>query len=275
MRHEHETDSTLRRYCHDIRWIGKRRGTAVLTSAGDTSNRSSNLYPPGDVRRYGVVPNNEAAAGNNTSALTSLVAPSGTFRGSLVFPNTTGSDVYHLNDIIPFHDGIQVDLQGCTLRFKKSGVRTDTNSGFIFAVRTFSIANGSIVVDYLSGGGATSAGNVFTFGNRGEDSHYFSPTYDSLLPSPMGNIVVRNLRISSNSQAGGSGILMTGGLHGVILENIWIDGDQGALDNGIYYEFGWATNEPRRELRQTSHAHNLRFSNINVTNLTRPAAEQR
>jgi hypothetical protein len=23
------------------------------------------------------------------------------------FPNTTGSDIYYLNDIIPFHDGIR------------------------------------------------------------------------------------------------------------------------------------------------------------------------
>jgi hypothetical protein len=240
--------------------------TAASTSSGDASNHSG-IYPFGDVRRYGLVANNEAAAADNTSALTSLVAPGATFRGSLIFPNTSGSDVYYLNDIVPFRDGIQVDLQGCTLHFKKSGMRTDTNSGFIFAVRDFSIANGSIVVDYQSGGGATSAGNALTFGNRGEDSRFFSPTYDSHLSSPMGNIVVRNLRISSNSEAGGSGILMTGGLHGVIFENIWIDGAHGALDNGIYYEFGWATNEPKRELRQTSHAHNLRFSNINISNL--------
>jgi hypothetical protein len=53
----------------------------------------------------------------------------------------------------------------------------------------------------------------------------------------------------------------------VVMENIWIDGSAGALDFGIYYEFGWATNEPKRELRQTSHAHNMRFSNINISNL--------
>jgi hypothetical protein len=223
-------------------------------------------YPRGDVRRYGIIPNDNAAAAANTIALKALVSPAGNFAGSIRFPNTGGKDVYYLNDIIPFHDGIQVDLEGCTLHFSKIGVRGDTNSGFIFAVRDFSISNGFITVDYQMGGGGTSAGNALTFGNRGGDSPYFSPTYDSLLPSPMGNIVVRNLRISSNTR-GGTGILMIGGLNGVVMENVWIDGNGGALDNGIYYEFGWATSEPKRELRQTSHAHNMRFSNITISNI--------
>lgn len=236
---------------------------AESSSAGATQKVN---FAAGDVRRYGLLANNPSAATENTRALTALVSPAGAFAGSIWFPNTSGKDIYYLNDIIPFHDGIQVDLQGCTLHFSKIGVREDTNSGFIFAVRDFSIANGSIVVDYQMGGGGSNAGNALTFGNRGEDSHYFSPTYDSLLASPMGNISVRNLRISSNTK-GGNGILMFGGLNGVAMENIWIDGSAGALDMGIYYEFGWATNEPKRELRQTSHAHNMRFSNINISNL--------
>jgi hypothetical protein len=241
-------------------------GESANADAAPSDTSKFPEYPRGDIRRYGVIPNNPAAAAANTVALKTLVSPTGTFAGNIRFPNTTGKDVYYLSDIIPFHDGIHVDLEGCTLRFSKIGVRDDTNSGFIFAVRDFSIANGSIVIDYQMGGGGTSAGSALTFGNRGEDSRYFSPTYDSLLPSPMGNIVVRNLRISSNTK-GGSGIEMTGGLNGVIMENIWIDGSAGALDNGIYYEFGWATNEPKRELRQTSHACNMRFSNINISNI--------
>jgi len=243
---------------------------ALMSTAAAIGESADTLkfpeYPSGDVRRYGLIPNNVAAAAANTVALKALVSPTGSFAGSIQFPNTTGKDVYYLNDIIPFHDGIQVDLGGCTLHFSKIGVREDTNSGFIFAVRDFSIANGAIVIDYQMGGGGSSAGSALTFGNRGEDSRYFSPTYDSLLPSPMGNIAVRNLRISSNTK-GGSGIEMTGGLNGVVMENIWIDGGAGSLNNGIYYEFGWATNEPKRELRQTSHAYNMRFSNINISNL--------
>src|SRR3984957_8560265 len=219
-----------------------------------------------DIRRYGLVANTPSAASENTRALIALVSPSGTFDGNLCFANTTGKDIYYFNDIIPFREGIQVDLQGCTLHFSKTGVREDTDCGFIFAMRDFSIANGSIVVDYQMAGGGNNAGNALTFGSRGEDSRYFSPTYDSLLPSPMGNICVHNLRISSTTK-GGFGILMFGGLNGVVMENIWIDGNAGSLEFGIYYEFGWATNEPKRELRQTSHAHNMRFSNINISNL--------
>jgi len=248
-------------------------GTGVVKSEASTSTNATAHdaakfpeYPRDDVRRYGLMPNNAAAADANTAALKSLVSPTGRFAGNISFPNTTGRDIYYFNDIVPFHDGIQVELEGCTLHFHKAGIRDDTNSGFIFAVRDFSIANGAIVIDYQMGGGGTNAGNALTFGNRGSDSRYFSPTFDSLLASPMGNIVVRNLRISSNN-IGGNGIYMIGGLNGVVMENIWIDGNGGALDNGIYYEFGWATDEPKRELRQTSHAHNMRFSNINIANI--------
>jgi hypothetical protein len=80
----------------------------------------------------------------------------------------------------------------------------------------------------------------------------------------MGNITIRNLRITSNV-ANGNAIEMTGGLAGVNIENVWIDG-QSLLAGGIYYEFGWATPGPTN-LRQTSHAHNMRFANISVVNL--------
>jgi hypothetical protein len=244
---------------------GSLTAAALPATATAADNRSPPDYFAGDVRRYGLVPNNEDAAAENTRALRVLCAPGGALRGSVCFPNTTGRDVYYLNDIISFQDGTHVDLQGSTLHFHKNGEKGDTNSGFIFAVRDFSICNGSIVVDYQMGGGGTNAGNALTFGNRGGDSRYFSPIYDSLLSTPMGNIVVRNLRISSKTR-GGNGIFMIGGLSGVVMENIWIDGG-GALYGGIAYEFGWATNEPGMVQRQTSHAHNMRFSNINITAL--------
>jgi hypothetical protein len=221
-------------------------------------------YAPGDVRRYGVIANHPDAATTNVRALRALVAPTGAFAGKIWFPNTSGSDVYYLNDIIPFHDDIHVDLQASTLEFTKAAAAADSNSGFIFAVRNFSIENGSIVVKYNMGAVATSAGSAIHIGNRGTDSIHFSPTYDSLLKTPMGNITIRNIRITSNV-AGGNGIEMTGGLVGVIIENLWIDG-QASLSGGIYYEFGWAT-PGTTNLRETSHAHNMRFINISVTNL--------
>lgn len=221
-------------------------------------------YAPGDVRRYGVIANDPNVATSNARALRALVAPTGIFTGNLCFPNTSGSDIYYLNDVIPFHDDIHVDLQASTLEFAKDAAAADTNSGFIFAVRNFSIENGIIIVKYNMGGVATSAGSAIHIGNRGTDSTYFNPTYDSLLKSPMGNITIRNVRITS-SVANGNGIEMTGGLVGVIVENVWIDG-QSVLSGGIYYEFGWATPGATNR-RQTSHAHNMRFSNINVSNL--------
>jgi hypothetical protein len=223
-------------------------------------------YPPGDVRRYGVTANDPRAASANVRALRALVLPSGTFTGRLCFPNASGADVYYLNDVIPFHDDIHVDLEASTLEFAKDAVAADTNSGFIFAVRNFCIENGSIVVKYAMRTIATSAGSAIHIGNRGTDSIYFSPAFDSQLQSPMGNITIRNLRITSNV-ANGNAIEMTGGLAGVVIENVWIDG-QSLLAGGIYYEFGWAT-AGQTNLRQTSHAHNMRFSNINVTNLQR------
>jgi len=221
-------------------------------------------FPPGDVRRYGVTANDPRAASANVQALRALVLPTGKFTGNICFPNESGADVYYLNDVIAFHDDIHVDLQASTLEFAKEAVAADTNTGFIFAVRNFSIENGSVVVKYDMRAVATSAGSAIHIGNRGMESVYFSPAFDSLLACPMGNITIRNLRIKSNV-ANGNAIEMTGGLAGVIIENVWIDG-QSALAGGIYYEFGWATPGPTNQ-RQTSHAHNMRFSNINVTNL--------
>jgi hypothetical protein len=223
-------------------------------------------YPPGDVRRYGVTANDPRAASANVRALRALVLPNGTFTGRICFPNASGADVYYLDDVIPFHDDIHVDLQASTLEFAKEAVAADSNSGFIFAVRNFCIENGSIVVKYDMRKIATSAGSAIHIGNRGTDSIYFSPAFDSQLKSAMGNIAIRNLRITSNV-ANGNAIEMTGGLAGVIIENVWIDG-QSLLSGGVYYEFGWAT-AGQTNLRQTSHAHNMRFSNIHVTNLQR------
>lgn len=231
---------------------------------------ASNIVPvayqfqPGDVRRYGVIANDRNAASANVRALRALVLPSGKFTGKICFPNDSGADIYYLNDVIPFHDDVHIDLQSSTLEFAKEAAATDTNSGFIYAVRNFSIENGSIVIKYDMRGIATSAGSAIHIGSRGTESIYFSPAFDSLLKAPMGNITIRNLRISSNV-ANGNAIEMTGGLAGVVIENVWIDG-QSLLAGGIYYEFGWATPGPT-DLRQTSHAHNMRFTNISVVNL--------
>ena len=173
-------------------------GPSTGKSAGVARPGEDNAYPAGDVRRYGVVPNRAAAATPNTAALAALVNPAGGFSGDLVFPNTTGADVYYFNDMIPFHDGIHINLMKSTLNFSKIGVAGDGNAGFLHALRDFSIENGSIVVDYTHKAGANT-GNALAFGARGDDCALFPHIYDSLLASSMGKIVVRDLHISSNA----------------------------------------------------------------------------
>jgi hypothetical protein len=238
---------------------------ASLVLAGDEVPAvSDQAYPADDVRRYGIVPNQAAAATVNTVALAALVSPAGGFSGSLTFPNTTGEDVYYFNDMIPFHDGVHIDLMNSTLNFSKIGVARDTNAGFFHAIRDFSIENGSIVVDYTHKAGFNT-GNALSFGGRGSDCALFPNLYDSLLPLSMGKIIVRNIQISSNASGGvARGILLLGGLDGVLIENVTIDGQKQLL-NGIYYEFGWATNESKPYLRQTSHAHNFHVKNLKVS----------
>jgi hypothetical protein len=237
-------------------------GTLLLAAP-----EAGNALPAKDVRRHGVVPNKAEAAAANTAALAALVSPTGGFSGDLVFPNTTGSDVYYFNDMIPFHDGVHIDLMNSTLHFSKIGDARDTNAGFLHAIRDFSIENGSIIVDYTHKAGFNT-GNALSFGARDNDCPLFLNIYDSLLPASMGKIVVRNVHISSNSGGGeGRAILMLGGLDGVLLENVTIDG-QNQLLHGIYYEFGWATNEPKPYMRQTSHAHNFQIRNLEVHGVT-------
>jgi len=227
-------------------------------------------YPPNDVRHYGLVPNSPAAASANTTALQALVRPAGTFTGQLTFPNTTGADVWHFNDLIAFHDGVHLDLLGSTLSFVKTGVARDSASGFIHAIRDFVIENGAIETSYVFKGGYD-AGNVLAFGGRGRDTALFPDIYDRLLARPMGNIVVRNLRIRGGTSGGSTrGIFMLGGFDGVVINGVTIDG-QGQLTEGIYYEFGWATNEPREQQRYTSHARNIRVTNLTVTNVANEA----
>ena len=239
-----------------------------LCRAGGATPAGGNSYAPDDVRHYGVVPNSPAAAGANTAALKELVKPAGSFAGNLTFPNTTGSDIYFFNDMIPFHDGVHIDLARSTLKFSKTGVVRDTNAGFLHAFRDFSIENGSIIVDYAYTAGSNT-GNALAFGGRGGDCALFPAIWDSQLAMSMGKIIVRNVHITSNAGGGeGRGIFLLGGLDDVLFEDVTIEG-QGQLFQGIYYEFGWATNEPKMYLKKTSHGHNFRIKNLNVSGVMR------
>ncbi len=229
------------------------------------------------VTDYGVVADDQGAASANVAAMRRLVSPavdggSSSYEGTILFP---GGKIYYFDDVIPFRDYIHIDLQGSTLHFSKIGDEKDRSSGFLFAIRNFSIENGSIAVDYDNIAAVVQAGAALRLGTRaGGRSFYFQDIYDSELPSPMGNLVLKNIDITSNHHGPHSyGILMLGGLDHVVLENVSIDG-QGGLSAGILYEFGFATkpsdpnSTPKPGPPQSSHAHDMRLTNIKVTNLS-------
>lgn len=226
------------------------------------------------VNSNGIVSGDADAAAANTVALRRLVSPAiygGTSKyvGDVTFPDKA---TYYFNDMIPFRDAIHVDLMGSTLHFSKTATRGDLGSGFIFAIRDFSIANGRIEVDY-DGTGFTHAGAAVMLGQRwASGGTYFQPSIDSQLPAPMGSITVTNLQIASNNPNGECGISMVGGLENVHIQNVSIDGE-GQLICGIYYEFGQATqpvdpfSKPKPAPPYTSHAHDMTFAGISVANL--------
>jgi hypothetical protein len=244
-------------------------GTTIFpTTTAEAGTVTNNLYPYGNALRYGIVPNSSGAAAANTTALKALVSyglHNTGWTGNLVFPNTTGADVYYFSNYIDFRPGIDVDLNWSTLNFTKAADGTDPNSGFVSAIRDFTIKNGYIVVNFTCANG----GHGLMFGARGADGTYFVPMYDAAYLAAtgctMGNIRVNNVKVSSNNP-GNRCIFMFGGLQDVSFENVWMDG--ASVADGCYYEFGWATDAGGvLANRQTSHAHNLSFKNIKATNL--------
>lgn len=242
------------------------------TNANRPANPGSGSSPSSiiDVREAGLVANDASAASSNTNLLRSLFDPrrSGP-AGLVVFPNTTGKDIYHFNGVIPLRDGIHINLMGSTARYAGAATKGDINSGLFFALRDFACENGTIEVE-CDTTLATGSGHAIQIGARGTDSSHFT-VWDSRLPAPMGNIELRNLRISvrnTGTNSGGSaGIGILGGVQNLLAQNVFIDGNH-TLSLGIYYEFGWATDEPDPAQRQTSHAHNMLFSNIIITRLS-------
>lgn len=234
---------------------------------------------------YGVIANNPGAATSNTLAMRQLVSPvsdggNQSITGNIIFP---GPNNYYFNDVITFRDGIHLNLQGSTLEFNKVAVPSDQGSGFIFAIRDFSIENGRIVVNYDNSDQVLHAGAAIQLGTRWSNgSSYYRGLCDSLLEIPMGNIVVRDIDITANNQGNTArGIVMFGGLDNVTIENVTVDG-QGKLTSGILYEFGMATvrtsvsdNDPyysncktTSDPFESSHARNMHFNNITIKNLS-------
>lgn len=226
-------------------------------------------YPPGNMLRYGILPNNTGAATSNTTILKTLFNPaigSGP-TGQFTFPNTTGADVYSFNGTCPIRDGVHIDLNKCTINFIGSTNANDANCGLFYALRDFTLENGSIntAVNTTLG---SQGGAAIAIGARGV-GFYFT-VFDSLLPVPMGNITLRNLRIDANNSVAplnsNEAISMLGGLVNVVVENIVVNCHNLGILEGIAYEWGWATNPPGTITSQTSHGHNMRFTNIKIYN---------
>jgi len=242
--------------------------TAAEISAGVTPTDfplSPIVY---DVRRVGIVPNSTGARSANTTALKALLDPTTTGPvGQFIFPNTTGSDIYHFDDRIPCRDGIHIDLNNCTLNFTKTGDATDSNGAAIHFIKNCSIQNGKLDINYTFVAGSSTF-NAIALAGRGDDQTDFQGLFDNTNASaPFGNIKIKNIEIDYTGGGNSAAIQMLGGLQNCEFENIRIEGN-GTLRNGIVYEFGWATDAGGvLKDRQSSHAHNLSFKNIYIENM--------
>ena len=222
-----------------------------------------------DVQRYGIVPNTPGAAAANTTALKALLDPAmpGPV-GRLVFSPFLGHDTYYFDDIIPVRDGIHMELFGCTINFTKvAHTASDDKMGFFTFLRDVSISNGTIAVNYNGTGGvnaglAIRAGGRHDYGFPGLGASFVD---EDTLTVPMGNIRLQNLRITTNNPATAV-VLLLGGLRGVVLDTIEVDG-QGAPADGICYEFGDWHYSATAASHKTAHASEMVFRNITVKNL--------
>ena len=249
--------------------------TAAETAAGVTVTATQ--YQPGNLLRYGIVPNSIAAAASNTIILTKLLNPSVAGpTGEIFSPNTTGTDIYNFSDFIQIRDGVDLNLGGTTWSVTKTGVAGDVNNGFLFALRRVRIRDGKISVNYNNVLGLGACGQAIVFGGRDVPvaGSPLPTIFDSLLSEPMNDLEVRNIKIAMSlpgtTNPSTSCILMYGGLRNVIFENVEMDGGS-ACYAGIEYEFGWATNTSPNSTRQTSHMHNAKFKNVSITNIGSPS----
>jgi hypothetical protein len=247
--------------------------TDAETEAGFDESELASEYAPGDVLRYQLIPNDTKARARNTVILRKLISATGSspYTGRVHFTNTTGADFYYFDGVIHVKEGIVLDLDGSTLDFAKTYAAADDFMGFLTFVRDVTIENGFINVNY-DGTAGTNAGNGLRIGSR-KGYPFGSLTrgiVDEDLAVPQGDIALRNLRITTNNPSGAP-ILLLGGLDGVSFENVFIDG-QGEAIKGIYYEFGFWHHDGIAANIKSSHARNLDFKNIYITDLNTASA---
>jgi hypothetical protein len=200
-------------------------------------------FPFGDLRRIGVVPNSEDAASANASAMAAYFDPTVANgpRGNFYFPNTTGSDTYYFDGMIPFRNGVHIDCRGCILDFEKTYASGDDQRAFFMAIKDFSMINFEMHIDY-NGSAGVHAGNAFRFGNRNNQGPDFPFGMEEDLPYIMGDIRLASFKIVTNNPVNDGVILALGGPERVVIEDFDIDGG-GASSYGILAETGnWSDN---------------------------------
>jgi hypothetical protein len=238
--------------------IGSLTGPPTAAEIASGVTVTAQQYPVNNFLRYGIVPNSVGAAATNTAILKTLWNPTTGIPGAYQLPIVTGSDVWYFNASIAMHDGVYLDLNGQTMSWSYATVLADNACGCLNALRNVKIENGNITWVTTNSSGTTNYGNGLMFGGRGGTT-FFGNIYDSLLSAPMGNILVKNVRLNGTASSTESrAIFMLGGLVNVTFDTVTIQGNNALLD-GHYYEFGYATNPTDFNSSQSSHAHNLRY----------------
>lgn len=238
------------------------------TAWGETSNRIS-------VTDHGIVANTSSAATANQAALRDLISPSAsggvdTFAGKVIFPNVSGHDIYHFKPLyVEVRDDIAIDCQGATLDFTGSYNADNDTKGFLTFIRDVSVENCNITVDY-DGTAGVNNGSALRLGARaarygfGGNQTTFE---EENLTEPMGNILVRNVHITTHNPDAPA-ILALGGLQNTVIDTVTIDGSNLA-PAGIYYEFGQWHYEggSAGDANISTHATNFRVKNVHINDL--------
>jgi hypothetical protein len=245
----------------------------AIAAAGGALSIVSQFYNYNDFRRYGIIPNNPAVAAANTTILKALwnpnyAGPVGVFQ----LPIITGLDTWYFSGNIGVRDGVYLDGNGQTMSWAFAAALADNNNGLLTALRNCRFENVNITWNLTNASATSNWGNGFMFGGRqGTPTLQPQPIYDSLLASPMGNIIVRNVKMNGTASAAQSrAFFMLGGLVNMTFDNITIEGNAALLD-GHYYEFGFATNPTDVNAAQSSYMQNARYTNWNVDNCVNSA----
>lgn len=259
----------------------------VLTNLGLRGAIGSALMGGISVINYGVVADDATARTANTTILRQListVANGGSallqFRGKVLFP--LGGTVY-LNGVLALRDGMELELNGCTLDFAKTESTAENAAGFIYMRRDCAVRNGYINVDYVST--VADRGNVIKINARYSDTdqapgNYFlnnfeedqaaggtgtGPNGTGIMQYMPGLIELSNLRIKTNNPQAAI-VQIFGGVKMLLIHEVQLDG-QGVAPYGFDYEFGGATDEVLNQNEKSSHGRNFVFRNIEVKNL--------